>query len=183
MSRSQKAQLGFFILVILGDKMKVWIYPGSFDPFTLGHVNVAKRAAALCDKLIVSVMINKAKKGAFTIEERVEMTKKSLDNVPNIEVIHYDGLLVKLMKECGATAVVRGLRSESDYRYEAEMAAANSLLDPNYEAILFPCRPDLVFISSGIVREVASFGGDISSMVSENIVQEVCEKLRAKSTQ
>ncbi len=160
--------------------MKVWIYPGSFDPFTLGHVNVARRAAALCDKLIVSVMINKKKQGAFSIDERVEMARKSLKGETNIEVIHYDGLLVDLMEEKGATAVVRGLRSESDYRYEAEMAAANSLLDPNYEAILFPCRPDLVFISSGIVREVASFGGDISGMVSEEIIDEVSAKLKNK---
>lgn len=160
--------------------MKVWIYPGSFDPFTLGHVNVARRAAALCDKLIVSVMINKKKQGAFSIDERVEMARKSLKGETNIEVIHYDGLLVDLMKEKRATAVVRGLRSESDYRYEAEMAAANSLLDPNYEAILFPCRPDLVFISSGIVREVASFGGDISGMVSEEIIADVSAKLKNK---
>lgn len=163
--------------------MRVWIYPGSFDPFTLGHVNVAKRAAALCDELVVSVMVNKSKQAVFSAEERADMTARSLKGIPNIRVIHYGGLLVDLMKECGASAVVRGLRSESDYRYEAEMAAANVLLDPDYEAILFPCRPDLVYISSGIVREVASFGGNIRGMVSGEIADEVLRKLRRREPQ
>ncbi len=159
---------------------RVWIYPGSFDPFTLGHKNVAMRAARLCDELIVSVMVNRAKQGVFSEEERVDMARKTLRGVPGVRVISDDGLLVKLMQREGALAVVRGLRSESDFRFEAELYAANKLLDQKYEVLLFPCRPDLAFTSSSIVREVASFNGDISGMVDAQIVDQIRQKLEKK---
>ena len=99
--------------------MKTFIFPGSFDPFSLGHIDIAKRASRLCDKLVVAVMINRAKNSLFTVEERVEMAKICLKDVPNIEVISRESLLVDVYRELGASAVVRGLRSESDFRYEA----------------------------------------------------------------
>ncbi|MDO5733192.1 MAG: pantetheine-phosphate adenylyltransferase [Eubacteriales bacterium] len=158
--------------------MTTWIYPGSFDPFTLGHANIAERAARLCDQLYVSVLINHEKPGVFSRQERLELARKSLEAYENIHVILYEGLLIDLVKETQAACVVRGLRSESDFRYEAEMAAANRMLYPDYEVLLLPCRPDLAFTSSGIVREVARFGGDISSMVPAAIVEDVKQKFK-----
>ena len=150
--------------------MKTIIFPGSFDPFSLGHADIARRAAKLCDRLLVAVMLNRGKHPLFSIEERVDMVRQCLKDVPNIEVIAYNRLLVDLFLESGAVAVVRGLRSESDFSNEAEMSAANRLLLPAFDSILLPCRIDLVYTSSSIIKEVASYGGDISAMVSPEIV-------------
>ncbi len=160
--------------------MEVLIYPGSFDPFTKGHLDIARRAAALCTKLYVAISVNAGKKSYFSTEERLEMIKKCLKDLPNVEVIAHDGLLVDLFKQKQADAVVRGLRSESDFRFESEMATANKLLYADFEAILLPCRMDLAFTSSSIVREVASFGGDISGMVPEEISEYVARHMRVK---
>ncbi len=160
--------------------MKILIYPGSFDPFTKGHVDIARRAAKLCDKLYVSLSVNANKGCFFSTEERLDMIKKCLVDLPNVEVIAHDGLLVDLFKQKQADAVVRGLRSESDFRFESEMATANKLLYKGFEAILLPCRMDLAFTSSSIVREVASFGGDISGMVPEEISEYVARRMRVK---
>ncbi len=162
--------------------MKTFIFPGSFDPFSLGHLDIAKRAAQLCDKLVVAVMINRAKKSMFTVEERVEMAKICLQDIPNVEVVSRETLMVDLYKELNASAVVRGLRSESDFRYEAEMNAANTLLLPKYQVIFLPCRADLAFTSSTIIKEVAFYGGDISRMVVPAIEKMVQDKLKIKAT-
>ena len=134
--------------------MNTLVFPGSFDPFTMGHCDIAKRAAKQCDKLVVAIMGNSAKHPAFSSEDRVMMAEKALAKYSNIEVIAYDGLLVDLFKEIGCTAVVRGIRSESDFRYEAEMAMANRLLYSDYEVLLLPCRENLSMTSSTIVKEV-----------------------------
>jgi len=149
--------------------VKTFIFPGSFDPFSLGHLDIAKRASTLCDHLLVAVMHNSAKKYTFSIEERVFMVKECLKDIPNVEVIPYESLLINLYHERQATAVVRGLRSESDFRNEVEMAAANTLLFADYQVVLLPCRADLAFTSSTIIKEVAYYGGDISRMVSPSI--------------
>ena len=146
--------------------MRTMIFPGSFDPFSLGHVDIARRAAKLCDRLLVAIMLNRGKNPLFSIQERVEMASLCLSGIPGIEVISYDSLLVDLFRETGACAVVRGLRSESDFRNEVEMAAANRLLLPKFDAVLLPCRADLAYTSSSIIKEVAFYGGDISGMVS-----------------
>ncbi|NLN45303.1 MAG: pantetheine-phosphate adenylyltransferase [Clostridiaceae bacterium] len=158
--------------------MRTFIYPGSFDPFTKGHADIARRAALLCDRLIVAVMTNKSKSPAFSTEDRVWMATECLKNVPGVSVSAFGGLLVNFYKENGATAVVRGLRSESDFRFEAELAAANKLLYPSFEMLLLPCRSDLTFTSSSIVREVATYGGDITNMVPDEIRSFVAEHLR-----
>ena len=160
--------------------MEVLIYPGTFDPFTKGHLDIARRATQLCRKLYVAVSVNANKKSFFTMEERLDMIRQCLKDLPNVEVIAHDGLLVDLFKLKKADAVVRGLRSESDFRFESEMATANKLLYDGFEAILLPCRMDLAFTSSSIVREVASFGGDISGMVPEEISDFVARRMRVK---
>lgn len=157
--------------------MKTMIYPGSFDPLTNGHIDIIKRAARLCDRLLVAVLTNKGKQACFSKTERIDMVREAAGEIPGVEVVAYDGLLVDLVRKYDARAVVRGLRSESDFRFEAEMAAANKLMLPTYETCLLPCRIDLAFTSSTIVREVASYGGDISSMVPEIIVDRVLSKL------
>jgi len=123
-------------------------------------------------------MTNKSKHPAFSTEDRVWMATECLKTIPGVSVSAFDGLLVDFYKACGATAVVRGLRSESDFRFEAELAAANKLLHPSFEMLLLPCRSDLTFTSSSIVREVASYGGDITNMVPEEIRSFVTGHLR-----
>ncbi len=123
-------------------------------------------------------MNNSKKHYSFSLEERISMTKISLSEYDNIEVIGSDGLLVDIFKDLGCNAVVRGIRSESDFRYEAEMAMANRMLYPAYDVTLLPCRDDLSLISSSIVKEVASYGGDISRMVPSQIVEQVTDRLR-----
>jgi len=157
--------------------MRTLIYPGSFDPFTNGHVDIASRAARLCDRLYIAILTNSAKKQYFTAAERVQMAQLAMQDCPNVIVENYDGLLVDFYRLKNANAVVRGLRSESDFRFEAEIAAANKLLLPEYETCLLPCRIDLAFTSSSIVREVASYGGSITGMVPASIADIIRRKL------
>ncbi len=163
--------------------MKTFIFPGSFDPFSLGHMDIARRGAQLCDKLVVAIMENRAKTSLFTVEERVQMARMCLKDVPNIEVISRESLLVDLYRELEASAVVRGLRSESDFRYEAEMNAANTLMYPNYQVIFLPCRAELAFTSSSIIKEVAYYGGDISRMVIPAVEDMVTKKMLEKQAE
>lgn len=158
--------------------MHILIYPGTFDPFTNGHVDIARRAISICDKLFVAILTNSTKKVAFSVEERLEMAKLSLAGFKNVEIEAFDGLLVDYFVIKQASAIVRGLRSESDFRYEAEICAASKLLLPRFESILLPCRMDLAFTSSTIVKEVATYGGDVSGMVSKDIAQYIQNKLK-----
>ena len=158
------------------------LFPGSFDPFTRGHRDIARRAAKICDKLYVVVMHNSKETYLFSHDERVDMAKKVLAEYGNIEVLGSDGLLVDIFKDLGCNAVVRGIRSESDFRFEAEMALANRMLCSDYDVTLLPCRDDLSLISSSIVKEVGSYGGDISQMVPAQIVDMVNERLRKGRT-
>ncbi|MBR4494540.1 MAG: pantetheine-phosphate adenylyltransferase [Saccharofermentans sp.] len=158
------------------------LFPGSFDPFTRGHRDIARRAAKICDKLYVVVMNNSKKDYLFSLDERVDMAKAVLAEYGNIEVLGSDGLLVDIFKDLGCNAVVRGIRSESDFRFEAEMALANRMLYSDYDVTLLPCRDDLSLISSSIVKEVGSYGGDISQMVPAQIVDMVNERLRKGRT-
>ncbi len=167
-------------------QVRTLIYPGTFDPLTNGHVDIARRAARLCDRLIVAVLHNRKKQTIFSMDERVALARRVLADLPACTILSYDGLLVDLFRQEQALAVVRGLRSESDFRMEAEMAAANKLLLPDFETCLLPCRTDLAFTSSSIVREVASYGGDLSGMVPAEILHDVAQKfahIRAQAQQ
>lgn len=134
-------------------------------------MDIATRAAKLCAKLHIVVLINPAKRAAFSEDERVNMARLCLAQYDNIEVSSYNGLLVDFMRDRGLRVVVRGLRSESDFRFETELAATNILMYPDYETILLPSKTDYSFTSSSIVREVASYGGDISRMVPLEILE------------
>lgn len=162
--------------------MTTFIYPGSFDPFTKGHYDIARRAAGLCDRLIVAVMTNSRKQTFFTTPERVSMAQTALADLKQVEVQFFDGLLVDFYRQQNASAVVRGLRSESDFRFEAELAAANRLLLPAYETCLLPCSIELAFTSSSIVREVATYGGNISNMVPQKLIEPIMSRLYQPSS-
>lgn len=158
--------------------MKILVYPGSFDPFTVGHEDIARRAAKLADRLYIVVVANVGKTPAFSLRKRQEMIERCLTDLPNVQVATHVGLLVEYVRDLGANAVVRGLRTESDYRFETEIHGVNRLLYDEYETIYLPCRTDLTFISSSYVREVAALGGDISRMVPSAIVDSVLRHTR-----
>ena len=158
------------------------LFPGSFDPLTRGHRDIARRASKICDKLYVVVMNNSKKEYLFDLNDRVQMAREVLGEFENIEVLGSEGLLVDIFKDLGCNAVVRGIRSESDFRYEAQMALANKMLCPSYDVTLLPCRDDLSLISSSLVKEVGSYGGDISGMLPAQIVDRVNERLRKGRT-
>lgn len=160
--------------------MKIAIYPGSFDPITLGHRNVIKRAARCFDKLIVCVMVNseKAHSGLFTPEERVELIRRVIKDFPNVEVDYSDTLVAEYAKEKGACALVKGLRAASDYEYELQMALINRKLNSGLETLFIPSSVKYTYISSSVVKEMAAYGADLSDFVPREIIGDVNEKIR-----
>lgn len=159
--------------------MSVLIYPGSFDPFTVGHLDIARRASRLCGTLYVAVLPNPDKQSAFTPEERVRMIEACVQDLPNVRVECHGGLLADYYRRTGAVGAVRGLRGARDVQYELEQAMGNRLFEPGYEVLFIPCRPDYSWISSSLVREVARLGGDISNLVPAVNVRRVRERLFA----
>jgi len=157
--------------------MRTVICPGSFDPVTLGHVDIIKRAANTFDKVIVAVFVNKAKTPCFSLEERMHLLNKALDGMSNVEVVACEGLLADYARERHATAVVKGLRAVSDFEYEFQMALTNKMLNPELETIFFTSRGENMYLSSSIVKSVASFGGDIRDFVPECIHDEIRDRL------
>ncbi len=154
---------------------RIFVYAGSFDPVTVGHEDVIRRAAAQCDRLIVAVMHNPAKRGCFTVEERIAMLDAVTAGLDNVETDRWDGLLADYMRKVGACASVRGLRAVSDFESEMAMAQVNSHLLPGMETLFLMTRPEHSCISSSVVREAASFGADISAFVPACIAQTVNE--------
>lgn len=152
---------------------RICVYPGSFDPMTVGHLDVIERAARLFDRVIVAVMHNPAKRGCFTVEERTALIRRSAAGLDNVTVDAWDGLLVDYVRKTGACAVVRGLRAVSDFENEMVMAQVNAQLLPGMETVFLMTKPEHGCVSSSVVREAASFGADISAFVPEPIVQDV----------
>ena len=144
---------------------RIAIYPGSFDPPTRGHEDLVRRSLALCDRLIVAVATNAAKQALFSVEERLDMLRAAVGGDPRISFETFDGLLAAYAKRTGATMVVRGLRAVSDFEYEFQMALMNRQLHPSLETVFLVPAVDLTYLSSSLVREVARFGGDVSSLV------------------
>ena len=158
--------------------MKICVYPGSFDPVTNGHLDIIYRASRMCDKLIVAVLVNHSKKPVFSLEERVELLRCALHDRPDIEIDSFSGLLVNYMKKRNATAIIKGLRAVSDYEYELQMALTNKTLDPEIETLFMMANVKYSFLSSSIVRELASNGGDISGLVPECIKDAILKKFK-----
>ena len=149
------------------------VYPGTFDPVTLGHIDIIERASKLVDELIVGVLVNKNKVPLFTSEERVEMIKDSISHIPNVKVMAFDGLLVDFAKQNRASFVIRGLRAVTDFEYEFQMSQANRIIDPEVDTIFLTTSTKYSYISSSTVRELASFGGDISKFVTKKVSSKI----------
>lgn len=156
------------------------ICPGSFDPVTCGHLDIIARASKMFGKLIVVVATNGAKHCSFTPEERVEMIKKCTEELSNIEIVHYDGLLADYAAKRGASAIIKGLRAMSDFEYEFQMALTNKKLNPNVETLFLTTDSHNMYLSSSMVKQVASMGGDISGFVPEVIKQDIMDRIYIK---
>lgn len=152
------------------------IYPGTFDPVTLGHVDVTTRAAALFGKVIVAVYATPDKNLLFNTDERVELFKRSVQHLSNVEVIEFEGLVVGFARKIGAQVIVRGLRSGSDFEYEFDMAFMNRKLAPQVDMVSFMTSQEYMFVSSSLLKEVAKLGGDITSMVPPHVAAAVYTK-------
>ncbi|MBI2891746.1 MAG: pantetheine-phosphate adenylyltransferase [Nitrospirae bacterium] len=152
------------------------VYPGSFDPITLGHVDIARRGLKIFEELTVAVVRNPRKEGLFTIEERVEMIKEVFKNEPRIQVESFSGLLVEFMRRVGARAIIRGLRAVSDFEYEFQMAVTNRTMEEDVETLFMMANESYSYVSSMMVKEIATLGGSVKKMVPPIVV----ERLRAK---
>ncbi len=159
--------------------MKTAIYPGSFDPVTLGHLNIIKRASTCFDKLIVCVMVNSEKpSGLFTSEERVELLKKCTEKLPNVEIDHFSGLIADYARQVRACTLVKGLRAVSDYESEAQMALINRKLNPRLETMFLPSGAKYTYLSSSVVKEMARYGADLTDFVPREIIDDVNNKMK-----
>lgn len=156
--------------------MKRAVYPGSFDPLTLGHLDIILRASKFVDELIVGVLNNSAKNSLFSIDERVSMIKDETAQFPNIFVESFEGLLVDYMREKDAQIIIRGLRAISDYEYEIQIAQTNHRVNPNVETVFLTTNLKYSYLSSTIVKEFASYGGDISHFVPERMIERIYAK-------
>ena len=155
------------------------IYPGSFDPLTNGHVSLIQRGLKLFDGLVVAVANNPAKKPLFTLEERRELILETVGRDPRVEVDSFDTLLVDYAKKRGIHTVLRGLRAVSDFEYEFQLANMNRKLDPEFESVFVMTGEDYFFVTGSLVREVASFGGDVTGLVPANVAEGLKRKFSA----
>lgn len=156
------------------------IYPGSFDPVTLGHLDIIKRASKIVDELIVSVLNNNSKSPLFSVEKRVKMLEDVVKDIPNVKVMSFEGLLVDFAKSVDAKIIVRGLRAVTDFEYELQMSQTNMVLDSDIDTIFFTTSLEYAYLSSSTVKEAAYFGADISRFVPEPVIQQVYDKLKEK---
>lgn len=162
--------------------MKIAICPGSFDPVTIGHIDIIRRASKLFDKVIVVAMTNFHKPASyFTAEERVELLKRSLVGIENVEVETHSGLLAEYAKEKGACAVVKGLRAVSDFEYEFQQALTNKKLNPELETVFVTANAENMYLSSSVVKQVCEFGGDISEFVPEPVSEDIIKRIKERN--
>jgi pantetheine-phosphate adenylyltransferase len=158
------------------------VYPGSFDPMTLGHVDILERAALLFDRVIVAVLENPGKAPLFSVEERIALIRASIDDMPKVEVDTFSGLTVDFARKVGATALVRGLRAISDFENEFQMALMNRRLHPDIHTVFLMTSFSNVFVSSSLIKEVCRFGGDITAFVTPAVAQAMHVRLRQPET-
>ncbi len=159
--------------------MSLAICPGSFDPITLGHLDIIRRAAQIFDKVVVCIMFNSTKtKPMFTVEERVEMVRKVVGDIPNVEVDTSDGLLAEYAKQFEGAVLVKGMRATSDFEYEFQMNLINKKINPALETMFLAASEKYTFLSSSVVREMASYGADLTGFVPCDIKEEIAEKAK-----
>jgi pantetheine-phosphate adenylyltransferase len=158
------------------------IYAGSFDPISLGHIDIIKRSIQICSHLTIGIGVNSSKKTLFSEEERMIQINRAVDtycdflDATRIKVVSFQGLLVNFAKEIGATILIRGIRSVSDFEYEITLASANKVLAPGIDTIFLPTSPELAVVSSSLVKEVAKFGGDVSKFTTRYVAEEIQKK-------
>ncbi|HCI73764.1 MAG TPA: pantetheine-phosphate adenylyltransferase [Lachnospiraceae bacterium] len=155
---------------------RIAVYPGSFDPVTLGHLDIMKRASKTVDELVVGVLVNQAKIALFSVEERVKMLKIITKDLPNVRIESFQGLSVDFAKAQGAGFIVRGLRAITDFDFELQMAQTNRIMTPGIDTIFFATNLEYAYLSSTTVKEVASYGGDITKFVPEYVAKAVRAK-------
>lgn len=160
--------------------MKIAVYPGSFDPVTLGHYDIIERTSKIFDKVILGVLNNRAKSPLFSAEERVNMLKEVTANLPNVEVQSFEGLLIDFVRKNDARVIVRGLRAITDFEYELQMAQTNRVIAPEVDTIFLTTNLRYSYLSSSIVKEIAEFDGEISAFLHPAVAEKVREKLTAR---
>ena len=157
---------------------KTVICPGSFDPVTLGHLDIITRASKLFDRVLVAVLVNSSKAPTFSTAERIKLLRDAVSGLDNVEIVSFEGLLAEYCKNCGVDTIVKGLRAVSDFEYEFQMALANKKLNPDLETMFLTADADSTFLSSSMVREIGSMGGDISNFVPACVHDRIIAKLR-----
>lgn len=153
--------------------MRVGVYPGSFDPMTLGHLDIIERGCKVVDKLVVGVLNNSMKNPMFSIEERVELLRQGTAHLENIEICAFDGLLVDFVRRNQAQIVIRGLRAVTDFEYELQMAQANRSMLPTMETIFLTTKAEYSYVSSSVVKDILRHGGDVRQFVPKEILQTI----------
>ena len=159
--------------------MRRAVCPGSFDPVTNGHIDIVSRASSLFDEVTVAVLVNKSKQSLFTVEERIDMLTEVCADFPNVQIDSFHGLLVEFCRERDIHAIVKGLRAVSDFDYELQMAQMNSSLAP-VETVFVPTSPEYSFLASSLVKEVATFGGDVSPLVPPMVLDRLTVRLEER---
>ena len=161
--------------------MKRAIYPGSFDPVTNGHMDIIRRSANIVDELYVGVLNNRAKNSLFSVNERVSMLEEITSHLPNVKVTSFDGLLIDYAKKVDASIIIRGLRAVTDFEYELQIAQTNRIVNPNVDTLFLTTSLEYAYLSSTIVKEVASYRGDISHFVPERLIERIYAKYNKES--
>jgi len=159
---------------------RIAIYPGSFDPITNGHLSIIRRGLDIFDKLIIAILINPQKKPLFSVEERIFMIEEATNDMEGIEVDTFEGLLMDYAVKKGAKAIIRGLRAMSDFEFEFQMALMNRKLNRTVQSIFLMTDYKWLYISSSIIKEVASFGGDVKGLVPDIVYEKLREKFKKK---
>jgi len=162
----------------MGEKMRIGIYPGSFDPVTFGHLDIILRSSQLVDTLIIGVLKNSSKVPLFNTEERVELLREVTKDIPNVIIESYDGLLVDYAREKNASVIFRGLRVVTDFEYELQLAQTNHKLNPDVDTVFLTTSVQYSYLSSSTVREIASYGGNVEQFVPTCVVQAIQDKFK-----
>lgn len=159
------------------------IYPGSFDPVTLGHLDIIKRSSKVVDELVIGVLVNKNKIPTFTIEERLDMIREAIKGLPNVTVSYFEGMTVDFARKSNANIIIRGLRAVTDFESEMQIAQTNHSIEPDVDTMFFTTSLEYAFLSSTIVKEVAFYGGDVSQFVPENVEKMLKKRYSQSSMQ